>query len=81
MCIVFFAPSSTELALPTIRKYFTLRSSPQANESPDKPIAKVVAIGPTTARALSTKHALLVDATSTKPEPAALVDAVLSLSG
>ncbi|KAF8607021.1 tetrapyrrole biosynthesis, uroporphyrinogen III synthase [Ceratobasidium sp. AG-I] len=84
VCIVFFAPSSAELALPTIRKHFTLRSSlsppSQTSNTLDKPIAKVVAIGPTTARALSTKHSVPVDATSAKPEPGALVDAILSLS-
>ncbi|KEP50390.1 uroporphyrinogen-III synthase [Rhizoctonia solani 123E] len=73
--IVFFAPSSAELALPVIRKHFSL-SSP----SEEKPRAKLVAIGPTTARALAESHNLQVDAVSSKPEPGALADAIQRLS-
>ncbi|KAG8776380.1 hypothetical protein FRC12_000939 [Ceratobasidium sp. 428] len=80
-CVVFFAPSSAELALPTIRKHFTLRtSSPQPNETEGNPLVKVVAIGPTTARALLEKHNIVVDAVSKKPEPNALAEAIVSLS-
>ncbi|CAE6449687.1 unnamed protein product [Rhizoctonia solani] len=73
--IVFFAPSSAELALPVTRKHFSL-SSP----SEEKPRAKLVAIGPTTARALADNHNLQVDAVSSKPEPEALADAIQRLS-
>ncbi|QRV77563.1 uroporphyrinogen-III synthase [Ceratobasidium sp. AG-Ba] len=76
-CVVFFAPSSAELALPTIRKHFELK--PAFNQSNSNPSIKVVAIGPTTARALSEKHHVHVDAVSKKPEPNALVEAVVSL--
>ncbi|CAE6458879.1 unnamed protein product [Rhizoctonia solani] len=72
--IVFFAPSSTELALPVVRKHFSL--SPSSGE---KPRVKLVAIGPTTAKALAENHNLQVDAVSLKPEPGALVDAIKRL--
>ncbi|KAG8743500.1 hypothetical protein FRC10_011891 [Ceratobasidium sp. 414] len=78
-CVVFFAPSSAELALPTIRKHFTIRTS-SSTPSHDKPVIKVAAIGPTTARALSDKHDILVDVVSKKPEPNALAEAIVSLS-
>ncbi|KAH7337060.1 tetrapyrrole biosynthesis, uroporphyrinogen III synthase, partial [Rhizoctonia solani] len=74
--IVFFAPSSTELALPVIRKHFSLSTSTSLEE---KPRAKLVAIGPTTARALVDNHNLRVDAVSSKPEPGALADAIKCL--
>ncbi|CAE6524923.1 unnamed protein product [Rhizoctonia solani] len=73
--IVFFAPSSAELALPVIRKHFSLSLSPE-----EMPRAKIVAIGPTTARALTETYNLRVDAVSSKPEPGALANAIQSLS-
>ncbi|CAE6430008.1 unnamed protein product [Rhizoctonia solani] len=73
--IVFFAPSSVELALPVIRKHFSLSSLLE-----EKPGAKLVAIGPTTARALADSHNLQVDAVSSKPEPGALADAIQRLT-
>ncbi|KAG9076482.1 hypothetical protein FS749_011747 [Ceratobasidium sp. UAMH 11750] len=79
-CIVFFAPSSAELALPTIRKHFTIRTPSSASSHEDKPAIKIAAIGPTTARALSDKHGILVDVVSKKPEPNALAEAIVSLS-
>ncbi|KAG8700250.1 hypothetical protein FRC08_004819 [Ceratobasidium sp. 394] len=79
-CVVFFAPSSAELALPTIRKHFTLRTSSSASSHEDKPVIKVAAIGPSTARALSNKHDILVDVVSKKPGPNALAEAIVSLS-
>jgi uroporphyrinogen-III synthase len=82
MYVVFFAPSSAELALPVMRKHFTVRTSPpdSQTELDEKPTIKIAAIGPTTARALSEKHNILVDAVSKKPEPGALAEAILSLS-
>ncbi|KAG9119064.1 hypothetical protein FRC07_006099 [Ceratobasidium sp. 392] len=81
-CVAFFAPSSAELALPTIRKHFAvLTASPsQENITTAKPLIRVAAIGPTTARALSAKHSIVVDVVSEKPEPNALAEAIVSLS-
>ncbi|KAF8755242.1 Tetrapyrrole biosynthesis uroporphyrinogen III synthase [Rhizoctonia solani] len=73
--IVFFAPSSAELALPVIRKHFSLSSS-----SEEKPRAKLVAIGPTTSRALFDNHSIQVDTVSSKPDPQSLADAIQYLS-
>ncbi|KAJ1303258.1 hypothetical protein OPQ81_011455 [Rhizoctonia solani] len=72
--IVFFAPSSAELALPVIRKHFSLSSSEA------KPRLKLVAIGPTTAKSLADNHNLQVDAVSSKPEPGALTYSIRRLS-
>ncbi|KAG8679598.1 hypothetical protein FRC11_003527 [Ceratobasidium sp. 423] len=74
--IVFFAPSSAELALPVIRKHFSLLSS----SLEEKPRAKLVAIGPTTARALADNHNVQIDAVSSRPQPEALADAIQHLS-
>ncbi|KAG9103815.1 hypothetical protein FRC06_007792 [Ceratobasidium sp. 370] len=78
-CVVFFAPSSAELALPILRMHFTIRAS-SSTLAEGKPVIKVAAIGPTTARALSDKQGILVDVVSKKPEPNALVEAIMSLS-
>lgn len=79
LVVVFFAPSSAELALPVIRKHFTLRSSSGAQVDGGKPVIRVAAIGPTTARALTENHTIQVDAVSNKPDPEALTEAILSL--
>ncbi|CAE6463882.1 unnamed protein product, partial [Rhizoctonia solani] len=73
--VVFFAPSSAELAFPVIRKRFSLSSLLE-----EKPRAKLVAIGPTTARAVADNHNVRVDAVSSKPQPEALADAIQHLS-
>ncbi|CAE6472422.1 unnamed protein product [Rhizoctonia solani] len=73
--IVFFAPSSAELALPVIRKHFSLSAS-----SEEKPRVKLVAIGPTTSRSLFDNHNIEVDGVSSKPEPGALADIIHHLS-
>jgi uroporphyrinogen-III synthase len=79
--VVFFAPSSAELALPVLQKHFTVRSSrAQSDEAEQKPLVKVAAIGPTTARALADKHRIQVDVVSEKPEPSALAEAIHLLS-
>jgi uroporphyrinogen-III synthase len=81
--IVFFAPSSSSLSLPYLKREFELpliRSDPtiSTDENPErvKPRAIPIAIGPTTATYLQEEGGIQLDIICKKPEPSALVSAI-----
>ena len=75
---MFFAPSSTEFALPILREYLTFR--PVDGEIvQDGRFCKVAAIGPTTVTHAERKCGVRVDAVAEKPSPEALGEALLRL--
>ncbi|KLO10585.1 tetrapyrrole biosynthesis, uroporphyrinogen III synthase [Schizopora paradoxa] len=82
--IAFFAPSSSDYAMPALREQFRLEStsapdSPTSTKSKKKiPAAKIAAIGPTTASHLKDTLSLHVDAVAAKPTPAELASAITS---
>ncbi|KAI5991246.1 tetrapyrrole biosynthesis, uroporphyrinogen III synthase [Pisolithus albus] len=80
--IVFFAPSAARHVYPTLRNYFffpRLVDTGGADELGHgrKEIAKVAAIGPTTASALHDELGLRVDVVAPKPTPAELASAIV----
>jgi len=80
--ITFFAPSSSDFALPALREHFRFESpaeSPSSTKSKKKlPTARIAAIGPTTASHLKDALSLSVDAVAAKPTPAELATAITS---
>ena len=77
-CIVFFAPSSAEFALPILREHLTF-SQVNSDIVPDGRFCKVAAIGPTTLAHVEGKCGVRVDAVAEKPSPEALGRALLHL--
>lgn len=82
--IAFFAPSSTDFAMPALREHFRVEStstpeSPSSTKSKKKfPVARIAAIGPTTASHLKDALSLHVDAVAAKPTPTELATAISS---
>jgi uroporphyrinogen-III synthase len=71
--IIYFAPSAAAFVTPHIRDYFILQ--PEQNDT-NKRLARIAAIGPTTATFLSGDLHLQVDVTASKPNPTDLVQAI-----
>ena len=78
-CIVFFAPSSAEFALPILREHLTF-CSVDREVAQDGRFCKVAAIGPTTETHVKGKCGVRVDAVADKPSPEGLGRALLRLT-
>ncbi|KAL1756181.1 tetrapyrrole biosynthesis, uroporphyrinogen III synthase [Schizophyllum commune] len=73
--VVFFAPSSTDFALPYLHKRFELRR--EANSAfGTRKAARIAAIGPMSSDHIFRERLLHVDAVAAKPSPAQLVEAI-----
>ncbi|KAL1749107.1 tetrapyrrole biosynthesis, uroporphyrinogen III synthase [Schizophyllum fasciatum] len=70
--VVFFAPSSTDFALPYLKEHFDFRHS----ASSVRVTARIAAIGPVSSDHISCEHHLCVDAVALNPNPADLVTAM-----
>lgn len=70
--IVFFAPSSSDFALPILQEYFDFRTE-GLSPADGKHGARVAAIGPTTADHLRSKS-FQVDVVAKKPFAASLLE-------
>uniref|UniRef100_D8PKQ7 Tetrapyrrole biosynthesis uroporphyrinogen III synthase domain-containing protein n=1 Tax=Schizophyllum commune (strain H4-8 / FGSC 9210) TaxID=578458 RepID=D8PKQ7_SCHCM len=73
--VVFFAPSSTDFALPYLHERFELRRE-VASLSGTQKAARIAAIGPMSSEHISRERHLHVDAVASKPSPAQLVEAI-----
>lgn len=79
---VFFAPSAAKSTIPILQRYLTLPflspAIPSPSTSLNLPIARIAAIGPTTATFLREKYTppLGVDVVPVKPEAEALAEAI-----
>ncbi|KAI5119288.1 hypothetical protein M0805_008067 [Coniferiporia weirii] len=80
--IALFAPSGADHALPFLREHFTLPGDTQQQKKKTKkglPVAKIAAIGPTTAGHLRDVLKLEVAAVAAKPVPEELAAAIKSV--
>ncbi|KAI4526271.1 tetrapyrrole biosynthesis, uroporphyrinogen III synthase [Schizophyllum commune Loenen D] len=73
--VVFFAPSSTDFALPYLHERFELRRE-AASVSGSRKAARIAAIGPMSSEHIFCERHLHVDAVAAKPSPAQLVEAI-----
>ena len=73
--VVFFAPSSTDFALPYLHERFELRRE-AASVSGSRKAAHIAAIGPMSSEHILRERHLHVDAVASKPSPAQLVEAI-----
>ncbi|KAL1693075.1 tetrapyrrole biosynthesis, uroporphyrinogen III synthase [Schizophyllum commune] len=73
--VVFFAPSSTDFALPYLHERFQLRRE-AASVSGSRKAARIAAIGPMSSEHILRERHLHVDAVAAKPSPAQLVEAI-----
>ncbi|KAF5384036.1 hypothetical protein D9757_006965 [Collybiopsis confluens] len=75
--IIFFAPSVAEFVYPHLQEHFRFRSADSGVSGSDhSPLARVAAIGPTTASFLQDNLRIEVDAVADKPNSDALVEAI-----
>ncbi|TRM65701.1 tetrapyrrole biosynthesis, uroporphyrinogen III synthase [Schizophyllum amplum] len=80
--VVFFAPSSTDFALPVLRQHIDFKESPSvlssgsSTEPSTRRYARVAAIGPMSSDHILRERNLYVDAIATNPSPADLVNAI-----
>jgi uroporphyrinogen-III synthase len=80
--LIFFAPSSSDFALPFFRQYFRFSQASSPNSSQDlKLAAKLGAIGSTTATFLRSERYLQVDAVPAKPTAEQLVASICESDG
>ncbi|KAL1674571.1 tetrapyrrole biosynthesis, uroporphyrinogen III synthase [Schizophyllum commune] len=73
--VVFFAPSSTDFALPYLHERFELRREAESASGTRK-AARIAAIGPMSSEHILRERHLHVDAVASKPSPPQLVEAI-----
>ena len=76
--ITFFAPSSSSFAIPHLRNHFELASANGNSSASKRPVARIAAIGPTTANHLKDKLQLKVDVIAEKPKPQSLSKVIIA---